>query len=285
DNVRPRTTTGEYPAKAVTGLPVTVSADVFRDGHDRLSARVRWRRAGGAWQAVPMAESVNDQWEAAFTPDELGAHTFVVEAWTDRFATWRHDIEVKLRANQQVELELEEGARLLEDVAGRVDATDRERVLTAAAALRDATHATEQRLAAGLDPALPRIVDPVPDPRDLTASDERPLWVDRPRALVGAWYELFPRSEGGFKGTMERLPAVAHMGFDVVYLPPIHPIGHTFRKGRNNTLGALPDDPGSPWAIGAEDGGHTAVHPDLGTIDDFDRLVEEAQSLGMEIAL
>ncbi|MCA1847158.1 MAG: DUF3416 domain-containing protein, partial [Actinobacteria bacterium] len=300
EGIRPSTPSG-YPAKAVVGRPVRVSADVFRDGHDILAARVRWRSRGaakGKWSAAPMQSLGNDRYEALIEPAELGAHEFVVEGWTDRLATWRHEITVKLTAGQEVELELEEGARLLEEVAGRVDRADRARVQTAVDSLRNTQAPAESRLSGTLDPALVSLLDELPDPADLTASQPMPLWVDRERALVGAWYELFPRSyanlsegKNALAGAAERLPAVANMGFDVVYVPPVHPIGRAFRKGRNNSLDPAPGDPGSPWAIGAAGspeeggGGHLALHPELGTFDDFDAFVARARSLGMEVAI
>jgi starch synthase (maltosyl-transferring) len=300
EGIRPSTPSG-YPAKAVVGRAMRVTADVFRDGHDILAARVRWRSRSngkGKWAAAPMRPLGNDRYEAVIEPAELGAHEFLVEGWTDRLATWRHGITVKLTAGQDVEVELEEGARLLEETAGRVDRADRARLQTAIESLRNTQAPAESRLSGALDPALVSLLDELPDPADLTASKPAPLWVDRERGLVGAWYELFPRSyadpehgKNGLTGAAERLPAVANMGFDVVYLPPVHPIGRSFRKGRNNTLEPLPGDPGSPWAIGAPGspeeggGGHLALHPELGTFDDFDAFVANARSLGMEVAL
>jgi starch synthase (maltosyl-transferring) len=238
-NVRPRTTTGAFPAKAVVGMPVRVRAEIFRDGHDVLAACVCWRPVSeAAWRRAPLCHVGNDEWEGSFTPTELGAHVFRVEAWTDHVGTVRARIAAKRAAGEDTAVDEQELA-----------------------------------LAAGRPPG------------DLTVGDPMPLWVDRRRAQVGAWYELFPRSEGGLAGTIRALPRVAAMGFDVLYLPPIHPIGRTARKGRDNAPVAGPDDPGSPWAIGSEEGGHTAVHPDLGTIEDFDRLVRAAAAHGIEIAL
>ncbi len=244
DAPRPRTP-GGHPAKAAINAPLRLSADIYRDGHDILAARVRWRRCGtAAWLEVPMAEVNNDRWDAVVEPVKIGLHEYVVEAWTDRLATLAHDIEVKEAAGVPVDVELAEVA--LE----------------------------EQAQAAGAVPA------------DFTTAGPFPVWVDRDRAVFSAWYELFPRSEGGFaRAAEERLPDVAAMGFDVVYLPPIHPIGRSHRKGPNNTLVAGPDDPGSPWAIGNELGGHTAVEPSLGTVAEFDAFVAAAEALGMEVAL
>jgi starch synthase (maltosyl-transferring) len=285
--IRP-STPNRYPAKAVVGRAVALSADVFRDGHDILAARVRWRSRGngkGKWSTAPMRPLGNDRYQAVIEPAELGSHEFVVEAWTDRIGSWRHEVTVKLAAGQAVEVELEEGARLLEEALTRVDRADRARVETAVASLRNTQAPYESRLSGALDPALISLLDELPDPADLAHSPPMPLWVDRERAAVGAWYELFPRSHGGLAGATDRLPAVANMGFDVVYIPPVHPIGRSFRKGRNNSLDPAPDDPGSPWAIGAAEGGHLALHPELGSFADFDAFVARARTLGMEVAL
>ncbi len=290
DDVRPRTPGGVHPAKAAVGERVRASAAIFRDGHDLLAARAKLRPHGDGqkvdgWVAVPMVHLGNDEWEAHFAPEVVGPHELVIEAWTDRFATWRRDIEAKANAGQDVTTELEEGARLLERAAPRVGKEDRARVLEAVVAVRRESCALDVRLNAGLDDAAAAVLDGVPDPSDLTATEPRPLWVDRPLGRAGAWYEMFPRSEGGLAGAAKRLGAIAAMGFDIVYLPPVHPIGTTFRKGPNNTLHAQADDPGSPWASGSPDGGHTAADPALGTIEDLERFVAEAGDLGMEVAL
>jgi starch synthase (maltosyl-transferring) len=287
DNVRPRTLTAAFPAKAVIGESVRIYAEIFRDGHDRLAARCRWRPDGERkWRDARMTHTGNDEWEAVIEPTTLGRHQFLVEAWTDSLATWQHDVEVKHGAGQDVTLEMEEGVRLLERRAADVPSADRTALESVAATLRDESLPVAERVVAGLAPGLEDVLALVPDATDLTASAPLALWVDRERALVGAWYELFPRSEGGLRSAATgRLPAVADMGFDVVYLPPIHPIGRSHRKGRNNTLEAGPDDPGSPWAIGAPEGGHTAVEPSLGTVADFEAFVAAAQDLGMEVAL
>jgi starch synthase (maltosyl-transferring) len=285
ENVKPATPSKRFPAKAVVGERVVVSADLLADGHDYLAARVRWRPDGeSSWRVAPMREVWEDHWEGTVEPDQVGPHELVVEAWRDRFATWRHDIEVKVGAGDDVTVELEEGARLLEARATGVDKKRRPRVLDAVAGLRRETCSVQVRLNAGFDDEVAALVAPVPDtPSSL--SEPVPLWVDRPRAGSSAWYEMFPRSEGGLARATKRLPAVAEMGFDVVYLPPIHPIGTTARKGRNNTLTAQPGDPGSPWAIGSPEGGHTGIAPELGTLDDFHRFQAEAADLGLEVAL
>ncbi len=285
DDIHPRTPSG-LPAKAVGGEHVPVSAVLVADGHDQLGARVRWRRVGDkAWDSAPLALVGNDRWEGPISPSAVGAHELVVEAWTDRYATWRHEIEVKAEADQDIGVELEEGAVLLDQLATKVTGADKKKQLrAAAAAVRRESCSLEVRLAAALDPEVGKLVDGVPDAR-LSSSAPIGLWVDRPSAAHAAWYELFPRSFGGLKDAAEHLPYVADLGFNVVYLPPIHPIGGTHRKGAGNCLTPGPDDPGSPWAIGGADGGHDAIHPDLGTLEDFDALVAAAEELGLEIAL
>jgi starch synthase (maltosyl-transferring) len=279
--VRPRTPSGAFPAKAAVGDPFVASADIFKDGHDVLAARVH---VPGEGLVVPLVHVGNDRWEATLTLGRVGRSDARIEAWPDRFATWRRDVTAKAGAGQDVETELEEGARLLDRLAPEVPAVRRSLVTEAATALRRASCSTEVRLNAGLDDAVGAAVAGVPLPEDVTA-EPMALWVDRHRGLFSTWYELFPRSEGGFAGATKRLRAVADMGFDVVYLPPIHPIGTTARKGRDNAVVSEPGDVGSPWAIGGPEGGHTAIHPDLGTAAELRDLVAEAKSLGMEVAL
>ncbi|HEX4905378.1 MAG TPA: maltotransferase domain-containing protein, partial [Acidimicrobiales bacterium] len=286
DDVRPRTPTGQHPPKTSEGETIVVSADIFKDGHDILAARVRTKAAGKrGWQYVPMVHVENDRWEATLTLEGVGRHDLVVEAWTDRFATWTHDVRIKAGAGQDVATEIEEGVLLLQALEPHIPEVRRGMVQAAAARLADASLPLEARLNAGLDDAVAVAVEQVPLPEDVTATKPVPVWNDRERARFSAWYELFPRSEGGFTGVTKRLPAIVDMGFDIVYLPPIHPIGRTARKGKNNTLTPEADDVGSPWAIGGPEGGHTDIHPDLGTLDDFREMVEEARSLGVEIAL
>jgi starch synthase (maltosyl-transferring) len=289
DDVRPRTP-GGWPAKATCGEVVPVSADVFTDGHDLLAARARFRAAGaeGELRTVRLVDVGNDRFEGSLDlGDDLrpGPFEFVVEAWPDHYETWRRDVRVKAGAGQSVAVELEEGALLLESLLPAVAPDARSRVERAVWALRDEQRPLPSRLDAALDDALAASLSGVVLPEWVTTGPPLPLWVDRPAARFTTWYELFPRSERGLQGTRKRLPAIRDMGFDTVYLPPVHPIGTTARKGRDNTLVAGPRDPGSPWAIGGPEGGHTAVHPELGTLDDFDDLVADAAGLGMEIAL
>jgi starch synthase (maltosyl-transferring) len=296
EDIRPQVDGGLFTSRAVAGETVPVEATIFRDGHNEVvAAAVRLKGPGerGAGQLVPLVE-VNHglhQWRGEITLPRTGAWSFVIEAWTDEVATWRDGTHKKLDAGRDITLELEEGARLLEAATAWVPAAGRELLAEAAAGLRRTDADPAERQAAASDAAVVELLERNP-PKDATRSKRLGIWVDRPRALYGAWYEFFPRSEGAtatsggtFKQAAERLPAIATMGFDVVYLPPIHPIGRTHRKGPNNTLDPGPDDPGSPWAIGSEAGGHDAVHPDLGTIDDFDDFVAAAAELGMEVAL
>lgn len=284
-DVRPRTPGGEFPAKAVTAERVTVSADIFKDGHAVLAAQVLWRHMNGEWAAVRMTPGANHRWEAVFEPEVIGPHEFKVQAWTDHFATWQKDVAIKHDAGQDISVELEEGAILIDVSMLEMAPSTRPRFRKVVAKLRDEQLSFAERLSAVESGFIKKLFADSPLRDDLSSSRPMPLWVDRPRALFSSWYELFPRSLGGFKGTLEHLPRVAGMGFDVLYLPPIHPIGVTARKGRNNVVTSEPDDVGSPWAIGSSLGGHTAIHRDLGTIEDFDALVNGAAEHGMEIAL
>jgi starch synthase (maltosyl-transferring) len=294
EEIRPQVDCGQWPARAVAGETVPVQATIFRDGHTvEVAAAVRVGAPGQRQdQRVRMTE-VNHglhRWAAEITVATTGLWSFTVEAWTDELATWLRGTRAKLDAGRDIELELEEGAQLLEREAARLPAARRAPLLEAVAGLRGGGDAAT-RLAAATGQEVAELLEAHP-PRTRTRGPLLRIWVDRPRALYGAWYEMFPRSEGATEttsGTLrtaaERLPAIAEMGFDVVYLPPIHPIGTSHRKGRNNSLHPGPDDPGSPWAIGGDAGGHDAIHPDLGTIDDFDAFVARAGELGIEVAL
>lgn len=300
-DVRPLVDCGRRPAKAVAGETFEVTATVFREGHDAVAANVVLRGPSGRpgpW--IPMRELApgTDRWGAEVTPDAEGLWTYTVEAWSDPLATWRHTAKIKIPAGIDSELVLTEGAELHERAAKGVPKKGggREAVLAAADALRDVSRPAAARLAASLAPQVTEALARHPLRELVSASPALPLQVERERALFGSWYEFFPRSEGvkkvrgrtvagTFRTAAERLPAIAAMGFDVVYLPPIHPIGTTHRKGPNNALAASPSDVGVPWAIGSPEGGHDAVHPDLGTIEDFDAFVARARELRLEIAL
>ncbi|GAA4088690.1 alpha-1,4-glucan--maltose-1-phosphate maltosyltransferase [Actinomadura miaoliensis] len=301
-DVEPLVGCGRWPAKAVVGESFQVTATVFREGHEMLGAEVVLRDPGGRVQPpVRMAELApgTDRMGAEVAPTGPGHWRFRIEAWGDPVAHWRHDAEIKVPRGQDVELMLTEGSLLFERAAEGLPGKDRPTFTRLARLLADRTVPPTRRLEAVGDPDVLDLIDRYPLRDLLTTTDWFPLAVHRERALTGAWYEFFPRSEGAsydpmgrrgpmsgtFRTAMKRLPAIADMGFDVVYLPPIHPIGTTFRKGPNNTLEAGPYDPGSPWAIGSPDGGHDAVHPDLGTIEDFDAFVRYAGDLGLEVAL
>ncbi|MFI7276409.1 alpha-1,4-glucan--maltose-1-phosphate maltosyltransferase [Streptomyces sp. NPDC049879] len=300
-DVQPRVDCGRRPAKAVPGETFQVSATVFREGAEAVGANVVLRDPKGRvgpWTPMRELAPGTDRWGADVTPDAVGRWTFAVEAWSDPVASWRQVAGIKVGAGVDVELTLREGAELHRRAATGVPrSAGKEAVLAAARALLDPALGPEERLATALAPDVVAALDGSPLRELVTSSRPMPLTVERERALYGSWYEMFPRSEGArvrrgrppVSGTLrtaaERLPAVAAMGFDVVYLPPVHPIGTSFRKGPGGALTARTDDVGSPWAIGSPDGGHDAVHPDLGTLDDFDHFVATAASLGMEVAL
>jgi starch synthase (maltosyl-transferring) len=293
EGVEPEVDGGEFPIKRVLGEEVRVTADVFTDSHEVLAAVLRYRRADTLdWSEVRMQPGVNDRWSASFTVQELGHYEYTVQAWIDRFATWRRDLEKKVAAQQDVSSDLLEGMEIIAHTARLASDLDREWLEHQAALLRNTSEAA-QRIAAALDPRLQSLMAAHAD-RSLGYSYPRTLKVvvDPEVARYGAWYELFPRSaaldphrHGTLRDVEDRLDYVAGMGFNVLYLPPIHPIGRSFRKGPNNTLTPGPDDPGSPWAIGAAEGGHKAIHPQLGTFDDFDRLLSAARARNIEIAL
>ncbi|MEO6204752.1 MAG: alpha-1,4-glucan--maltose-1-phosphate maltosyltransferase [Mycobacteriales bacterium] len=305
-DVRPVVSCGTYPSRAVTGESVSVHATVFREGHDAVACNVAVTRPDGTASPFlrlnPVGPDQPDVWQAAFTVDAEGEWAFTVEGWSDPLGTWWHDAPLKVDAGVDVDLMLEEGARLYERTVAALPTSVPKKLRTSLAALaetlRDATKTPADRMKAALADPVVQVLAQHPVREFVTPSATHRISVDRQRALYGAWYELFPRSEGAhvppdggpmrsgtFKTAAKRLPAVAAMGFDVVYLPPIHPVGEVNRKGPNNTLTPSPHDPGSPWAIGSKEGGHDAVHPDLGTLADFDGFVEEARRLGMEVAL
>lgn len=302
-DVSPVVDLGRQSAKATVGEPLPVRASVFREGHDQLSAEVVLTDPTGARRApVRMVKhgEVPDRYDAWVTPDSEGAWTFEVVAWSDPLATWEHDAGLKIPAGVDVELMFTEGRLLLERVlaAGDLDGHETSIVKGAAQAAADTDRPVQARLAAMQSPELWSVLRDHPLRELVSTEGPYPVYADRTRALYGSWYEFFPRSEGAtrdektgkvtsgtFRTAAKRLDAVAAMGFDVIYLPPIHPIGEVNRKGPNNTLTPGPDDTGSPWAIGSKDGGHDAIHPDLGDFDDFDAFVARAGELGLEVAL
>jgi starch synthase (maltosyl-transferring) len=292
EQVRPAVDCGRAALKRVLGEPIEVEVDAIVEGHDRVACALLHAPAGSAsWIVVPMAPVEEDVWRASFVPAQLGRHRYTVAAWVDAFATWRHKF-ARRSAHDDIELALREGAALVRAAAMRARGPERGALLAYAASLESDAPLSERRQSA-LTEALRELMAACPD-RSLETVYDPPLEavVERPLARCGAWYEFFPRSaveaparHGTFATAARRLGYVAAMGFDVVYLPPIHPIGTSHRKGRNNALRAGADDPGSPWAIGGTGGGHKSIHEELGTLEDFESFRREAERLKLEIAL
>ncbi len=283
---------GPFAVKRLVGETVTVTADIFTDGHDMLSAELLWNTADEAgWHRVPMKLIENDRWEASFAPSRIGRYRFTVEAWWDAWETFRHDLSAKYKAGQTVTLEIEEGRRMVETAVQRAPQSARKlltNLLTKLPSI-DAVQQVDLLLEADLAKTM-HISDDRPFMTQHTPAFQ--LDVDRPQAGFASWYEMFPRSatddparHGTFADVIRHLPRIRDMGFDVLYFPPIHPIGTTNRKGRNNALRAEPGDTGSPYAIGGQEGGHDALHPELGTFDDFRALIAAAREHGLEIAI
>ncbi|MER7071382.1 alpha-1,4-glucan--maltose-1-phosphate maltosyltransferase [Terrabacter sp. NPDC000476] len=301
-DVRPLVDGGATPAKSVVGEEFTVRAKVFREGHDAVNATAVLTDPDGSDHYVAM-HSDNpglSEWSATVAADRPGWWTYRVEGWSDPYATWVHDAGIKIAAGVDEDLMCAEGVRVLERFAAAVrgQGVDASEIDKGVLALADTRQPAAHRFGAATSPEILGLAALVPLREFVSSSPSYALLVERERALYGAWYEIFPRSEGAhrdektgewvsgtFRTAAERLPAIADMGFDVVYLTPIHPIGTTARKGRNNSLTAEPGDPGSPYAIGSPDGGHDAIHPDLGTFEDFDAFVAEARRVGLEVAL
>jgi len=312
EDIQPQIDAGRHPAKRVLGDTVTITAAIFSDGHDHVAARLLFRHESQKkWHTAPFTALPNDIWSATFTVDKLGPWRFTLEAWVDHFDTWVSDLDKRLAAQsgiapqtrqpeptqqvgpQDIPLALRIGANHLDAAAARAKGAGATKLKAAAAELRTQADANLPFYLSPITPALIALVAKYPDLSNATKYPvELPLWVDRERARFSAWYELFPRSasavpgqHGTLKDVATRLPEIAAMGFDIVYMPPIHPIGVAFRKGPNNSVTAAPGDEGSPWAIGSPEGGHTAIHPKLGTLADFDALVAAAADQNLELAL
>ncbi len=291
--VRPSVLAGRYPAKAVIGRPVEVTADIVGDSHDLLAAVAQFQAVGDEeWEEVPLHYVINDVWSGSFTPATLGRHRFRVLAWVDHVGTWIRDTRTKVEAGTLEEVDLAVGAKLLKRRAKEAKGVDKHRLKELVTALTD----TELDAAARADRATADEILELArrhDPRAFyVRSRVYDLEVDRERAAFSTWYELFPRSaatepgrHGTFRDVIDRLDHIASMGFDVLYLPPIHPIGRAHRKGRNNVVESGPDDPGSPWAVGSAEGGHLDIHPELGTLEDLGALMAACEDRGMELAL
>jgi starch synthase (maltosyl-transferring) len=293
EDVSPEIDGGQFPIKRVVGEQVIVQADIFADGHDEIAAVLLYRKAAEmGWREAPMKPLGNDRWEAAFTVEEIGFYHYTLQAWVDHFQTWRKDLRKRVEAGQDVKIELLIGAQYLEAAAQRASPALSQRLRMWAGALSNEQE-IEKAISLALTDELAKVMAVSADrsratdyPKELSVS------VDQKRALFSAWYELFPRSygqepgrHGAFKDCERLLPEIANLGFDVVYLPPIHPIGATKRKGKNNSPVAEAGDVGSPWAIGSEHGGHKAVAPELGDLKDFERFVARAKDHGLEVAM
>ncbi len=287
EDIYPIIDAGRFPVKRIQGEAIEVWADIYRDGHEIIDAAIIWRREQDReWQRAPMTMDVNDRWHGTFTPGEIGRHVYAIEAWTDEFATWRHGFDLKLKAGQDVTLDALEGASVLTKAQSGGAEASAFIVKQCEAYLR--TGETEPLRS----PRLREAMAEAQARPDLTRSALLPLMIDRERARNGAWYEMVPRSQskvpgqhGTFRDCIARLPEIAAMGFDVLYFTPIHPIGVTNRKGKNNALTAEPGDVGSPYAIGGAEGGHDAIHPDLGTLDDFHAVIAACKQHDMEVAI
>ena len=293
EGISPEVDGGRYPAKRTVGDEIRVEADVFTDGHDAIAASLLAHREGSdEWTEIPMRPLVNDRWAAAFRVSELGRYGFKVQGWVDHFETWRRDLLKRIKAESDTPVDYLIGADLVAAAADRANGGDAAWLRERATVLRSGKEPKDLRTHA-TDPMLQELVLRFPDKRFATESErEVAVVVDPVRARFSAWYEIFPRSTAdtaGAHGTLadceKRLPYIAEMGFNVVYMPPIHPIGVKFRKGRNNSPEAQQEDCGSPWAIGAAEGGHKAIHPELGTVLDFKRFVNRAKELNLAVAL
>jgi starch synthase (maltosyl-transferring) len=291
ENVKPEIDCGRFAAKRTVGEPMTVEADIFADGHDALSARLLYRKEGiSGWTEILMQPLPNDRWRGTFEVTEIGDYYYTVQAWVDRFKSWRQALTKKVDAGQDVALDLSAGALLVEAAAAQASDEDHASLKRFCAALKGTQSAA---IRIGLDDELAAMMEKYPDRHwEVTYERELRLTVERAKARFSTWYELFPRScattpgqHGTLRDCQERLHYIAAMGFDVLYLPPIHPIGESYRKGKNNALGANADDVGSPWAIGNKEGGHKAIHRQLGTLADFKDLIAAARKFDIEIAL
>lgn len=293
-NVKPEIDSGKFPIKRVVGEKVVVEADIFTDGHDALSCLLLYRKEGDAdWTETAMSSLGHDRWRGEFTVTELISYRYSLQAWIDKFKSWSNGLSKKVEGGQDVSVDLLIGADLIQEAGERAAGSDAKKLQHLAATLRSKEEPVKKRIKLALDEETEVLAARYPD-RNLATDYERKLQVvvDRQRAGFSTWYEIFPRScsaEPGkhatFKDCEARLSYVAGMGFDVLYLPPIHPIGESHRKGKNNSPAAGPDDPGSPWAIGAQQGGHKDIHPELGTLEDFKNLIEAAREFSLEIAI
>jgi starch synthase (maltosyl-transferring) len=292
EGVSPEIDCGRFAIKRVVGENVAVEADVFADGHDQVACRILYRHGKGEWQASPMKALGNDRWRGEFSVSKLGKYQYTIEGWIDRFQTWRDELVKRIAAEQDIHVELLMGAELIEAAAARAKDDDAMLLWHWARRLRENNDKPSGK-AIAVEEEMRQVIQRYPDRHNASRyPKELAVTVDPEKARFSAWYEVFPRScarEPGRHGKLQDceswLPYIASMGFDVVYLPPVHPIGKTFRKGKNNSTVSQPSDVGSPWAIGSEEGGHKSVHPELGTLDDFRRFVAKAKEHHLEVAL
>ena len=294
EGVKPEIDFGRFPIKRTIGEEVIVEADIFTDGHDVIAAHLLYRKEGDTdWKDTPMEPLVNDRWRGSFRVLELGTYLYTISAWIDEFKSWRRDLEKKVEVGQGVAVELLVGAKIIEG-ASRHASPDEAKILRGWEKIIGSEKKKEHtRIKLALSEDVSTLMEKHADRlAAVTYPKELEVKVDREKARFSTWYEMFPRStsteverHGTFIDCEARLPYIADMGFDVLYLPPIHPVGHTHRKGKNNTLKPGPNDPGTPWAIGSEEGGHKSIHPELGTLEDFRRLIAKAHEYGIEVAL
>ncbi|MFN3531731.1 MAG: alpha-1,4-glucan--maltose-1-phosphate maltosyltransferase [Candidatus Brocadia sp.] len=293
EQVKPEIDGGRFPIKRVVGEKVVVSADIFADGHDAVWANVLYKRPNNNnWKEVPMKFRENDRWEAVFVVEEVGTYFYTIEGGIDHFITWRRDLKKKFDANLNIKVDILTGIQYIKDASQRASADDKKKLLIYIDLLKTEEDG-QKAVSIAFSEELSNLMNRCQDRKFATNyGKELPVVVDRPKALFSAWYERFPRScspepgrHGTFKDCEAILPEIAKMGFDVFYLPPIHPIGRTNRKGKNNSSVTDQDDVGSPWAIGSQEGGHKSVHPYLGTVEDFERLINKARDYDIEIAM
>ncbi len=294
EGVKPELDGGRFSIKRIIGDRIVVEADIFADGHDILSAALLYRKESDTeWIEDPMELLSNDRWRASFVVPRPGRYLYTIEAWPNRFKTWQQDIVRKIEAKQDISVDLLIGAQLIDEASHRASKSDASDMQKWAETLRSSQMSPSTKNKLAMASKLAKVVNNYQNRAfAVTYSKELAVEVDREKARFSSWYEMFPRSctsrpdlHGTFKDCEKRLPYISEMGFDVLYFPPIHPIGHTNRKGKNNTTTARPSDPGTPWAIGSEEGGHKSIHPQLGTLEDFHHLIGRAQEFGIEIAL
>jgi starch synthase (maltosyl-transferring) len=292
-HVQPEIDGGYFPIKRIIGEKVKVTADIFADGHDQISAALLFRKQGKEkWQLSPMSFLGNDRWSGEFTVEEIGTYEYTIEGWVDHLITWLKDIQKRFQAQEKIKVDILSGVPLLERLTQQITSKEGKYIRQLITGLKEEEH-PEKLMATLQDKLLAVIIEENPLKNHKTRyPKELKVIVDRKKALFSAWYELFPRScspeinqHGTFLDCEKILPDIANLGFDILYFPPIHPIGKTHRKGKNNAITTQRGDPGSPWAIGDETGGHMAIHPQLGSLNDLHRLIKKAKEYGIEIAL